>query len=100
MNEQLKGDVSSNPAVLKWHRSETPDVSIPLIVDDLVYLLHKDGKLQCVELATGKELYQLRTHTVAPFESGLCRWSHILLWQRWRVYRCQSWPQFRDSCRK
>jgi outer membrane protein assembly factor BamB len=64
VNEQLKGDVSSNPAVLKWHRSETPDVSIPLIVDDLVYLLHKDGKLQCVELATGKELYHQRTHTV------------------------------------
>lgn len=64
VNDQLKGDVSSNPAVLRWHLSETPDVSIPLIVDDLVYLLHKDGKLQCVELATGKELYHQRTHTV------------------------------------
>lgn len=64
VNDQLKGDVSSNPAVLKWHLSETPDVSIPLIVDGLVYLLHKDGKLQCVELATGKEVYHQRTHTV------------------------------------
>ncbi|MEO8270622.1 MAG: PQQ-binding-like beta-propeller repeat protein [Aureliella sp.] len=64
VNERLMGDVSTNPDVLKWHLSETPDVSIPLIVGDLVYLLHKDGKLQCVELATGKEVYHQRTHTV------------------------------------
>ncbi len=37
-------------------------MSIPLVVDGLVYLLHKDGQLQCVELATGKELYVERTH--------------------------------------
>ena len=43
---------------------QTPDVSIPLIHDGLVYLLHKDGKLQCVDLETGKELYFERTHSV------------------------------------
>ena len=64
VNDQLKGDVSQNASVVKWHLNGTPDVSIPLIVDDLVYLLHKDGKLQCVELETGKELYHNRTHTV------------------------------------
>ena len=35
---------------------QTPDVSIPLIHDGLVYLLHKDGKLQCIDLETGQEL--------------------------------------------
>jgi hypothetical protein len=41
----------------------TPDVSIPLVADGLVYLLHKDGKLQCVDLETGKDVYLQRTHT-------------------------------------
>jgi outer membrane protein assembly factor BamB len=77
VNDQLKGDVSSNPAVLKWHLSETPDVSIPLIVGDLVYVLHKDGKLQCVELETGKELYHNRTHTVQHRSSPLYADGHI-----------------------
>jgi outer membrane protein assembly factor BamB len=33
------------------------------VSDGLVYNLHKDGKLQCVELSTGKEVYFERTHT-------------------------------------
>lgn len=77
VNDQLQGDVSSNPAVLKWHLSETPDVSIPLIVGDLVYLLHKDGKLQCVELETGKEVYHQRTHTVQHRSSPAYADGHI-----------------------
>lgn len=48
----------------KWFIDKTPDVSIPLIVDDLVYILHTDGQLQCLELATGEEVYIKRTHTV------------------------------------
>ena len=33
------------------------------MADGLVYLLHKDGKLQCVDLETGKDVYLERTHT-------------------------------------
>ncbi len=77
VSDQLKGEVSSNPNVLKWRLSETPDVSIPLIVDDLVYLLHKDGKLQCVELESGIEVYHHRTHTVQHRSSPIYAAGHI-----------------------
>lgn len=59
----LKGDSSKNKEAIAWNSARTPDVSIPLIVDGLVYLLQKDGKLQCMELATGKELYLERTYS-------------------------------------
>ena len=55
---------SLNEGSVSWTAAETPDVSIPLIVDDLVYMLHKDGKLQCLELATGKQVYFERAHSV------------------------------------
>ena len=38
-------------------------MSTPLIADGLVYLLHNDGKLQCLDAATGAELWFERTHT-------------------------------------
>ncbi len=62
---------------LRWTKPETPDVSIPLIVGDLVYLLHKDGKLQCVELATGKQVYFERTHSVEHRASPVYADGHI-----------------------
>ena len=54
---------TGNEEAIAWNSARTPDVSIPLIVDGLVYLLQKDGKLQCMELATGKELYLERTYS-------------------------------------
>lgn len=63
VNDDLRGDCSTNQAVIAWTNPRTPDVSIPLLVDGLVYLLHKDGRLQCLELKTGKELYFARTYT-------------------------------------
>jgi outer membrane protein assembly factor BamB len=64
VNDELAGNANEEAAVTAWSLDETPDVSIPLIVDDLAYILHTDGKLQCVEVATGKEVYLNRTHTV------------------------------------
>lgn len=64
VDERLAGDVTGNASVTAWSIPQTPDVSIPLVVDGLVYLLHKDGKLQCVDLKTGKEVYFERTHSV------------------------------------
>ncbi len=60
---ELKGDSSEKSAAVAWNLPKTPDVSIPLVVDGLVYLLNKDGFLRCVELATGKEVYVKRTYT-------------------------------------
>jgi outer membrane protein assembly factor BamB len=63
VNDDLAGDCSDKAAVVHWINPLTPDVSIPVIADGLVYLLHKDGKLQCVDLETGEDLYLKRTHT-------------------------------------
>ncbi len=77
VTEQLKGDVSKTDTLRLWHLEQTPDVSIPLVVDGLVYLLHKDGKLQCIELETGKEVYFERTHSVQHRVSPLYADGHI-----------------------
>ncbi len=63
VNPDLQGDCTGKSSVVRWVLPTTPDVSIPLIADGLVYLLQKDGKLQCVELESGKEIYLERTHT-------------------------------------
>ncbi|MCA9194944.1 MAG: PQQ-binding-like beta-propeller repeat protein [Planctomycetales bacterium] len=57
------GELSQQPSSIAWKLDRTPDVSIPLAVDNLVYLLHKDGRLQCVDLASGQEKYFERTHS-------------------------------------
>ena len=63
VNDDLRGDVSNTGSVVAWNHPRTPDVSIPLVVDGLVYVLHKDGKLQCLDLKTGEEIYFQRTYT-------------------------------------
>ena len=77
VNKELSGNVSNNENVLQWVLPTTPDVSIPLIVDGLVYLLHKDGKLQCVDLQSGEEVYFERTHTVQHRVSPIYADGHI-----------------------
>ena len=77
VDDKLKGELNDSSNIHLWYLPETPDVSIPLVVDDLVYLLHKDGKLQCVELATGKQVYFERTHTVQHRVSPLYADGHI-----------------------
>ncbi|MEZ6133986.1 MAG: PQQ-binding-like beta-propeller repeat protein [Pirellulaceae bacterium] len=64
VSEQLTDTAHKQPDATAWSLPITPDVSIPLVVDGLVYLLHKDGKLQCVDLETGQEIYYERTHSV------------------------------------
>jgi outer membrane protein assembly factor BamB len=71
----LSGNV--NESVASWIAPQTPDVAIPLVVDDLVYLLHNDGKLQCLELATGKQVYFERTHSVQHRSSPVYIDGHI-----------------------
>ena len=63
VNDDLAGDCTGKKTVVKWINPLTPDVSIPLVADGLVYMLHKDGKLQCADLETGKDVYLERTHT-------------------------------------
>ena len=69
--DELKGDVTDNPAAFWWKReSETPDVPSPLVQDGLVYLLRENGNLMCVDANTGKLYYNERTtpdrHRASP----------------------------------
>ncbi len=63
VSDSLSGDCSDKPEVVAWVHPQTPDVSTPLIADGRVYLLHSDGKLQCLDAVTGEELWFERTHT-------------------------------------
>ncbi len=79
VRESMRGDLSGEKSARRWVIPQTPDVSIPLIVDGLVYLLHKDGKMQCIDLETGREVYFERTHTVQHRASPLYADGHIYL---------------------
>lgn len=61
--DELAGECAARSEVLRWVNPRTPDVSTPLIADGLVYLLHNDGQLQCVDAVSGEEVYVKRTHT-------------------------------------
>jgi outer membrane protein assembly factor BamB len=73
----LKDESSSRSEAVRWISRRTPDVSIPIIVDDLVYLLSKDGMLQCLEVDSGKEVYLKRTHTAQHRSSPLYADGHL-----------------------
>ena len=75
--DSLSGNSSTKESAVSWVLPRTPDVSIPLAVDDLLYILHKDGKLQCLEWATGKEIYMERTHTAQHRSSPVYADGHI-----------------------
>ncbi|MDX1928775.1 MAG: PQQ-binding-like beta-propeller repeat protein [Pirellulaceae bacterium] len=79
VNDELKGDVSDNKNVVRWTLANSPDVSIPVAADGLVYHLHKDGKLQCMDLETGKEVYFERTHSVQHRASPIIAGGHVYL---------------------
>jgi outer membrane protein assembly factor BamB len=80
-SQALRGNLAGTAAV-RWVFPKTPDVSIPLIVDRCVYLLHKDGKLQCLDLPSGKEHYLERTHTSQHRASPLYANGYIYLCSR------------------
>lgn len=63
VDASLKGDISEDSDAIMWTLPVTPDVSIPLIKGDLVYLLHKSGQLRVVERDSGKEVYYNRTES-------------------------------------
>ncbi len=94
VNEQLRGDQVASSSNVAWTHERTPDVSIPLIADGLVYLLRSDGKLLCIELASGKEIYFERTHTSQHRASPVMVGDAIYLCaQGWHGDRRQSRTQ-------
>jgi outer membrane protein assembly factor BamB len=79
VDDQLRGSNVAQSSNVRWKLPQTPDVSIPLIANGLVYNLHKDGKLQCIELETGKEVYIERTHSVQHRASPVMIGEHLYL---------------------
>ncbi|WP_417850804.1 PQQ-binding-like beta-propeller repeat protein [Thalassoglobus sp.] len=63
VSEALSGNATEKEQVVRWAMDKTPDVSIPIVHEGLVYFFRKDGRVFCVDLKTGEELYYERTHT-------------------------------------
>jgi outer membrane protein assembly factor BamB len=82
VNDDLKGDVTRKERVLRWVNEKTPDVCIPLVVEGLVYFFRKDGRVFCVDLESGEELYYERTHTAQHRASPVYADGHIYWWAR------------------
>lgn len=61
---KLAGPKLAESSQVRWTLKDTPDVSIPLVSEGLVYNLQKDGRLQCIDLESGAQVYFERTHTV------------------------------------
>jgi len=62
------GDVTKTH--LKWKIDKAPEgFGSPVIVGDYLYRLHSPGVLRCVNLATGKEVYDERLNGVSTHAS-------------------------------
>ncbi|MFO0913020.1 MAG: PQQ-binding-like beta-propeller repeat protein [Pirellulales bacterium] len=57
-----QGDLTDRPEAHLWQFERTPDVPSPLIVPPFVYLCRENGNLIALDAATGKQLYEKRTH--------------------------------------
>ncbi len=57
--QTASGDITDNAAAFHWrHKNGTTDVPSPLIHDGLVYICRENGVLQCIDAASGEEVYQ------------------------------------------
>jgi len=82
VNEELTGDITHHPDAVKWVYDKTPDVSIPLIVDGLVYVVMKPGQVFCLDLQTGKEQYFERIHNAEHRASPVYADGHVYVCSR------------------
>lgn len=71
VDEELTGDVKESPSAIRWFVDKTPDVPCPLIHDGLVHLCMADGRVMCVDLKSGEELFFARAHNAAYRASPL-----------------------------
>jgi outer membrane protein assembly factor BamB len=63
LKPDARGMVTAGNKHEQWRLPRgTPDVPSPLIHDGLVYLCRETGALRCIDLKTGEELYDQRTH--------------------------------------
>jgi outer membrane protein assembly factor BamB len=82
VSDELTGDVTHRPEAVRWVYDKTPDVSIPLIVDGLVYVVMKPGQVFCLDLETGKEQYFERIHNAEHRASPVYADGHVYVCSR------------------
>lgn len=82
VNDQLQGDITHNPDAVRWVYEKTPDVSIPLILDGLVYLVMSNGQVICLDLASGEQLYLERIHNAEHRASPVYADGHLYICSR------------------
>ncbi|MBL8851646.1 MAG: PQQ-binding-like beta-propeller repeat protein [Planctomycetaceae bacterium] len=82
VNEELTGDVTHKPEAVRWIYDKSPDVSIPLILDGLVYVVMKPGQVFCVDMQTGEELYFERIHNAEHRASPVYADGHVYVCSR------------------
>lgn len=73
---ELKGDITASTTDVLWTYERTPDVCCPLIVGDRVYL-NMDARIACLELLTGKIVFEGRIHSAAYRGSPVFAGGHI-----------------------
>ncbi|MEW4530550.1 PQQ-binding-like beta-propeller repeat protein [Maioricimonas sp. JC845] len=81
-SEGMTGEISGAQSAIQWVHEKTPDVCCPLILGDLVYFCRKDGKVFCLNLETGEELYYERTHNSQHRATPVYADGHIYLCAR------------------
>lgn len=82
VRDDLTGDLTRRPEAVRWVYPKSPDVSIPLIVDGLVYVVMKPGQVFCLDLATGQEQYYERIHNAEHRASPVYADGHVYVCSR------------------
>jgi outer membrane protein assembly factor BamB len=82
VRDDLEGDITKRPEAVRWVYDKTPDVSIPLIVDDLVYVVMKPGQVFCIDVNTGEEKFFERIHNAEHRASPVYADGHIYICSR------------------
>ena len=60
-SHELTGEVTEDEDIFAWKlRQGTPDVSTPVVYNDLVFLARENGVMLCVDAKDGEQVYQKR----------------------------------------
>ncbi len=73
---QIQGNITKSTTDVLWTYERTPDVPCPLIVGDRVYL-NMDARLACLDLMTGKVIFEGRIHGAVYRSSPVYADGHI-----------------------
>ncbi len=75
-------NVPRGDGLVRWTYPKSPDVSVPLIVDDLVYCVRKPGHVFCLDINDGEEQYYGHIHNAEHRASPIYADGHIYICAR------------------